>query len=147
LGFVILIPGQLHKFVIRPHFLGVLFAVLITGVAAAIASFTSSEEFLRSVAYRTLGMTMILPGGSLVYLISLFFGAALVGTLVLPSKRWPPDRQSRRTGFGLVCLLMAGIQPTHPYQFIMMFIGFLYLARGLVGDISDDRPLEELQPH
>jgi hypothetical protein len=147
LAFFVLTPGRLHRFVMRPHLLGLIFALLITGVAVSIATYTSNEEFLRSVAYRTLGMTMILPGGSIVYMVALFFGALLVGTLFLPSKRWPPNEKSRRTGFGLTCLLMAGIQPTHPYQFIMMFIGFLYLARGLIGDISDDRSLEELQPY
>jgi hypothetical protein len=147
LGFFVLTPGRIHRFVMRPHLLGLLFALLITGVAASIATYTSNEEFLRSVAYRTLGITMILPGGLIVYMVGLFFGATLVGTLFLPSKRWPPSGKSRRTGFGLTCLLMAGIQPTHPYQFILMFVGFLYLARGLIGDISDNGSLEELQPY
>jgi hypothetical protein len=147
LSFFVLTPGKLRRFVLRPHLLGLLFSLLITGLAAAIAFYTTNEEFLRSVAYRTLGITMAFPGGLIPYLVALFFGALLVGTLFLPSKRWPANSKSRRTGFGLTCLLLAGIQPTHPYQFIMMFIGFLYLTRGLIGDISDDQFLEELQPY
>ena len=72
------------------------------------------------------------PGtvGLAIYMVGLFFGALLAGSLILPSRRWPPNTASRRVGLGLVCVWIAGIQPIHPYQYALMVLGFVFLARG-----------------
>jgi hypothetical protein len=53
-----------------------------------------------------------------------------VGTLVLPSRRWTPTVATRQVGFGLAAIWISGLQPTHPYQFALMLLGFVLLARG-----------------
>jgi hypothetical protein len=132
-AFLAIRPGSLISFLKRPHLAGV-----FTGIAAAVVAVAStwlahSETVLALVAYRSLGITLALPGGPVTYIVSIFFGAMLVGSLIFPSRRWPPDDQSHRIGFGLAFVWMAGLQPTHPYLFILMLVGFLYLTRGLLG--------------
>ena len=55
-----------------------------------------------------------------------------LGALIIPSRGWQPDATSRKVGVGLGCIWISGIYLTHPYQFILVLVGFLYLARGLI---------------
>jgi hypothetical protein len=141
-AFFTLRPGTLGSFLRRPHLLALVWA----GATALVASFTAAQiestYVLSTIAYRVLGMKLYIPGKTPLYIVSLFFGTLLVGSLILPSKRWPPDSESRRIGTGLGCIWLAGIQPTHPYQFILMLTGFLYLSRGLLDSIlKEEEPL------
>ena len=95
------------------------------------------------VAFRSLQITLSIPGGTPVYIASLFLGTLVAGSLVLPSRRWTPSESSRRVGFGLVCIWTAGVQPTHPYQFALVLVGFLYLAKGLLVDDTSSRNAAE----
>ncbi len=133
-SFFIFLPGPVLVFLKRPHLPGLLFGLLTLGVAGFIAYWSMSKTLLTLilVAFRSIGITMAVPGGLPVYLTALFFGAFLIGTLMLPSKRWRPTQDTRRTAIGLTCIWTAGIQPTHPYQIIMVFVGFLYLACSMV---------------
>lgn len=125
-------PGKKSDFFKKPH----LGAIIIAALAASIAlgAFYSSPDtaFFKLVAFRTLGVTLSIPGGIALYVVALFAGTWLIGALILPSRRQPPTQHTRRLGFGLACVWLAGIQPTHPYQFALMVVGFLYLARGVV---------------
>lgn len=138
-AFMSLRPGRLFAFLLRPHLLGLVSSCVVTGGALYIALLLADHSLVRLVAIRTLRVTMEIPGGLVLYLVALFFGTWLVGSLVLPSKRWPPSMESRRIGIGLCCIWLAGIQPTHPYQFALMIVGFFYLARGVVGEQAAQR--------
>lgn len=133
-SFFVFLPGQITRFLRRPHILGLAFGLLAVGTAGIIAYAAMGKTLLTLilVAFRSVGITLAVPGGLPVYLIALFFGAFLVGTLLLPSKKWPPSSDSRRVGIGLICIWTAGIQPTHPYQVILVLVGFLYLASSMV---------------
>ncbi|MCP4599279.1 MAG: hypothetical protein GY847_01860 [Proteobacteria bacterium] len=133
-AFFVLRPGQLGAFLRRPHLAGLVFACIAVCIGVYSVIFASEEAFFKLIAFRTLGITVAIPGGAPIYIVALFFGTLLTGSLILPSHRWPPDSHSRRIGFGLVFVWIAGIQPTHPYQFTLMLLGFLYLARGLLGE-------------
>ncbi len=134
-------PGRLVEFIKRPHLPALIIALGAAAVAAAAAAQTKNTSVLSLVTYRSLGITLSIPGQVSAYIVSFFFGTLLIGTLILPSKRWSPTTRSRRVGIGLGCIWMAGIQPTHPYQFILMLAGFLYLSRGLLDEILE--PIEE----
>jgi hypothetical protein len=118
----------------RPHLLGLAFAVTVTGSAGLLVLALSTQPPMALIltGYRSLGVTFTIPGGSVIYLVSLFIGALVVGALVLPSKRWPPDPVSRKMGIGLACIWTAGIQATHPYQVILLVTGFLYITRSIL---------------
>ncbi len=133
LAYFILAPFSVKDGLRHPHIPGLLFALSATSVAVLALLFADNETFIRLVAYRVIGIRIVIPGGAAVYAVALFFGALIVGSLVLPSRKWPPDNHSKRTGFGIAAILIAGIQPTHPYQFALMILGFLYLARGMLG--------------
>lgn len=124
--------GRLRAFVRRPHLLALIAAVLALGVAVWAAIHAEARDYLSLIAYRSLGITIAIPGtvGLAIYLVGLFFGTLLTGSLILPSRRWPPNTASRRVGLGLVCVWIAGIQPIHPYQYALMVLGFVFLARG-----------------
>jgi hypothetical protein len=150
IAFFALSPGRAKSFIKRPHLLGLTYALLATGTATAIALHSSNPEFVRLIAFRTLGITLMVEGHPVIYLASLFSGAFVIGTMILPSKRWPPSQRSRQIGFGLTCIFLVGLQPTHPYQFALMILGFLYLALGFIDNPSDEvlrSNSEELQPH
>lgn len=135
-GFFILKPGGLLEFVKRPHTLGLFFACTCACIATLISVIMPSKGLLQTIAYRTLGMTMPLPWSTPFYIISLFLGTLIVGTLMLPSRRWPPTDHSRRMGLGLLAIWTTGIQPDKPYQFALAFLGFIYLGRGLIGQLD-----------
>jgi hypothetical protein len=137
-AFFALRPGRFASFVRRPHALGLLLAAAALAVAVAAVVEIKSGSVLSLIAYRVLGVTLSVPGKAPIYVASLFLGTLLVGSLVLPSKRWPLDARSRRIGIGLGCIWIAGIQPTHPYQFILMLTGFLYLARGFLDGVLQE---------
>ncbi len=141
-AFFALKPGRIGAFIRRPHFLGLTSACIAMAIAILALFYVSDETYFKLIAFRITGLTIVVPGGVPVYIASLFFGVLTAGTLILPSGNCPPDADSRRTGFGLVCIWLAGIQPTHPYQFAMMLVGFLYLARGLIGE-EIERPAAE----
>lgn len=133
-AFFVFLPGSLLEFVKRPHVLGLLFGLVVVGISGAVGYVASGKTLLTMVmvAFKSMGLTLSVPGGFPVYLVALFFGASLVGTLTLPSAKWPPTSDTKRAGVGLACIWTAGIQPTHPYQLMLMFVGFLYLACSLV---------------
>ncbi|MDD5307162.1 MAG: hypothetical protein PHU25_07560 [Deltaproteobacteria bacterium] len=133
-AFLVLVPGRLADFARRPHVPALIVATAAAFLASVLAWSASDAAFLEFVAFRTLGVTMSIPGGAVVYTLSLFFGVLLAGTLFIPSRRWPVDDGARRTGLGLAAVWLAGLQPTHPYQTILMIAGFMMLARGLVGE-------------
>ena len=135
-AFLSLRPGTLISFMRRPHLLGLGAACIATGVAVYIMTLAADDAFIRLVAYRALGITVAIPGGPALYLVSLFAGTWLVFSLILPSRRWPPTVESRRVGIGMCCTFIAGIQPTHPYQFVLLTVGFFYLLRGVAGEES-----------
>ncbi len=123
---------KLGSFLRRPHLLALVAAVLVVAFGIAVVIRTNGEgEFLAMVAYMVLGVTMSVPGGPIVYLVSLFFGTLLIGCLILPSKRWSPDENSRRIGLGLAFIWIAGLQPYRVYQFALMLTGFVILALGM----------------
>jgi hypothetical protein len=136
-AFIVIRPGRLWDFIKRPHVPGLVFACAAAATTAYTMISASDVNFLKLIAFRTVGITVAIPGGAIVYAVSLFFGAFLAGSLILPSKKWPPSAASRRTGFGLLCVWIAGIQPTHPYQFALMILGFVYLAGGMLHDILE----------
>jgi hypothetical protein len=133
LAFLALKPGSFRAFFRRPHLPGLVLALVVASIAFGVALYASKKTVLTLylVTFRTLGLTMGLPGGWILYIVALFLGSWLVGTLILPSRKWPTTTYSRRTGFGLTSIWIAGIQPIHPYQFVLVLLGFLYLARGL----------------
>jgi hypothetical protein len=133
-SFFVFLPGPIPAFLKRPHLPGLLFGLIIVAVGFVIAYLAMGKTMLTLilVAFRSIGITLAVPGGLPLYLVALFFGAFIVGTLMLPSRRWPPTPDSRRAGIGLTCIWTAGIQPTHPYQVILVFVGFLYLACSMV---------------
>ncbi|MCP4676838.1 MAG: hypothetical protein GY854_15255 [Deltaproteobacteria bacterium] len=145
-AFFALKPGRLGAYLRRPHLLGLTSACIAAAVAVFALIYVSDETFFKLIAFRTTGLTIVIPGGAPVYVAALFFGVLLTATLVLPSRNWPPDADSRRTGFGLICIWLSGIQPTHPYQFAMMLVGFIYLARGLLGEDLERAPDSRAQP-
>ncbi|MDJ0761810.1 MAG: hypothetical protein QNJ97_02380 [Myxococcota bacterium] len=136
-GFFILKSGYVWAFIKRPHLLGLVFACLVTGLAILLVAVMPSTGQLIGIAYRTLGITMAIPHGTPLYLAAFFLGALIIGSSILPSRRWPPSPHTRRIGFGLFCIWSAGIQPSRPYLFALMLMGFIYLARGLVGEIEE----------
>ena len=138
-AFVFLFKKNLVAYLKRPHLLGLVFAAVTTAIAAVVIYATSATAPLALIlaGFRTLGLTFAVPGGPPVYLLSLFVGALVMGTLILPSKRWAPNRINRRLGIGLAAVWMAGIQPTHPYQSILLVTGFLLVLRSLLdGDLA-----------
>jgi len=124
--------GRLREFARRPHLLALIAAAVALGIGVWAAVHTGARDYLSLSAYRALGVTIAIPGtaGLAVYLTGLFFGTLLTGSLILPSRRWPPNTASRRVGLGLVCVWISGIQPIHPYQFALTILGFVLLARG-----------------
>lgn len=128
-------PRKLGAFLRRPHLPALGMALAVTSVGIAVVARTGGDaSFISQVAYLVLGVTVSVPGGPVVYLISLFFGSLLVGCLLLPSGRWRPSDDSRRIGLGLAFIWMAGLQPYRVYQFALMLVGFLLLARGMSGE-------------
>jgi len=126
---------KLGAFVRRPHFMALIGAHAATALAAAVVVRIGGDgSYLSQVAYLVVGVTVSIPGGPAVYLVALFFGALLVGCLMLPSRRWTPDEHTRRTGLGLGFIWIAGLQPYRVYQLALMLLGFLLLARGLSGE-------------
>ena len=132
-AFFVLKPGPIRSFVKRPPIWALVTAAAATAGALVVALYISDITLLRLIAFRTMGITLALPGGIAFYLISIFFGTLTVGSMILPSRRWPPTPSSRRTGMGLIFIWIAGIQPTHPYLVVFMFVGFVYIARGYLG--------------
>ncbi len=130
-AFLFFIQGRLRAVLRRPPILPLAFAVTVTLFAWALSHIAAGKTMLTLIllSFKSLGITLVLPGGTVFYLIALFFGAFLVGCLVLPSKAVPPTKNSRKRGFGLTCILMAGLQPTHPYLSILVLVGFLYMVQ------------------
>jgi len=131
-AFFALWVGRLGRFVRRPHLPALIAAILATGIGAAVAVLAGNATLVSLVAFRSLGITVSIPGGPAPYLVALFFGSLLVGSLALPSRRWPPDAVSRRIGMGLAFVWSAGLQPTHPYLIALMLLGFALVSWGIV---------------
>jgi len=146
-AFFVFRQGSLVEFIKRPHILGLTFACIATSIAVYIVVALSDDGFLRLVIYRTTGVTVAIPGGIPIYIVAFFMGMLLIGSLVLPSRRWPPTIQSKRIGFGLMFFWNAGVQPTHPYQFALMLLGFVLMARGLLGDELDNPATAHVTSH
>jgi len=136
--------GRLRALLRRPHLPALTLALAAVGVGIATTVHTGGGEFLSLVAFRTLGITISAMGGAVLYLISLFFGTALIGTLILSTRAWPTSERGERIGFGLAFVWLTGLQPTNPYQFALMLLGFVMLARGMIGDDPAFQPLEDL---
>lgn len=133
-AFLFFAQGRFRAMLKKPPLLPLLFATVVTAFAALTAYLASGKTLLTLIllAFKSLGITMIIPGGPIPYLIPLFFGALLIGCLVFPSTAVPPTNSSRKRGFGLACIFMAGLQPTHPYLSILVLVGFLYLAQHMM---------------
>lgn len=133
-SFFVFHKGHLLAFMRRPHLLALISSVIATGFATLIVLAATEKTALTLVlvAFRSLGVTLSIPGGAVLYLVALFFGTLTTGSLILPSRKWPPSPISRNVGLGLACMWIAGIQPTHPYQFILVLVGFLYLCRSML---------------
>jgi len=139
-------PRELGAFIRRPHLPALALALAATSLGIAVVARTGGDEsFVSQVAYLVLGVTISIPGGAPVYLVSLFFGTLLIGCLILPSGRWRVGDSSRRVGFGLALIWMAGLQPYRVYQFALTLVGFLLLAHGLSGETrrGESRKSEE----
>jgi hypothetical protein len=145
-AFVFMFSSRLPGFLKRPHLPGLVFAVVMTSAACVLVyiALSGSPLALIIAGFRALGLTFAVPGGTPVYLVSLFIGAFVVGSLILPSKRWPTSRVSRRMGIGLTCIWTAGIQPTHPYQSILFVAGFLFVTRSLLHAVPKPRKKRQL---
>jgi hypothetical protein len=124
--------GRLRAFVRRPHLPALLVAVLSLGGGIAVVLRTGG--YLPVVAARAFGVFVAIPGPPVLYLLSLFFGSLLVGSCLLPSRRWPPQPSQRRAGMGLLLILACGLQPTHPYQIAATLAGFALAVSGLLGE-------------
>ncbi len=122
---------ELLKF---PPIIPIVFAATVTAFAFSVyAAASENNPFpLLLLSFKSLGLAMIVPGGVVPYLLSLFLGSLLVGFLIFPSKTLRSDSISRKQGFGLACIFMAGIQPTHPYLYIQVFVGFLFYTQYLL---------------
>jgi len=137
-SFFVFCPGPVLNFIKRPHLIGLVFAMFLTTIATVFAKFALSISLLTltRVAHRTFGITLAIPlSDSLIYLpyvISFFFGTLTIGSLIFPSKKWPPNQDSRRIGFGLTLIWAFGVQANQPYQFIAIIMGFFYLTYGML---------------
>jgi hypothetical protein len=134
LAFVFFIQGRWMRMLSRPPVAAIAFAILITSAAFVVLKLASDRTQLTLIllAFQALGLTMSIPGGGALYLVALFFGSLLVGCLIFPSKAYPSTANDRRRGFGLACIFMAGIQPTHPYLSILVLVGFLCLSQQMI---------------
>lgn len=140
-AFFVFLPGGVVGFLRRPHLPAVAAAVIAALLAVGACLRAADPGVFSLVAFRSLQITLSIPGGAPLYIASLFLGTLTAGSLILPSYKWPPSAASRRIGFGLVCIWTTGVQPTHPYQFALMLVGFLYLARALLTEDSIDFPM------
>jgi hypothetical protein len=147
-AFLFFIQGRLTRLLKQPPIAALAFALLITASAYAFAMLASDKTQLTLIllAFRSLGLTMSIPGGAALYLVALFFGSFLVGCLIFPSKAVPPTANSRKRGFGLALIFMAGIQPTHPYLSILMLVGFLYLSQHMIENLSGEKVSPPVPP-
>jgi len=123
--------GSFLSFIKRVPALAVLGALAIAGVGVWIGTEPSIFSLL---AFRGFGVTLSLPGQPYIYEVGVFCGSLLIGSLIFPGRRWRPTNASRRLGIGLALIWFAGLQPTDPYLFLSMLLGFLYLARGLLDE-------------
>jgi hypothetical protein len=141
-AFLLFVQGRFFAMLKRPPVTALLFAISVTGFAFAVSRLAAGKTLLTLIllAYKSLGLTMAMPGGPTLYLIALFFGALLVGCLIFPSAAIRPTANSRKLGFGLACIFTAGLQPTHPYLSILVLTGFLYLAQHMMENIVPDAP-------
>ena len=133
--------GRLRSLLRRPPLLALGFALGALAVGVAVVVRTGDPGVLSIVADRALGITLAwqISGIVVLYLVSLFFGALLVGTLLFPGRSRAASASARRTGIGLVCLLAAGLQPSSPYLYSLSLFGALALATGLVDQAREER--------
>jgi hypothetical protein len=132
-------PRKLGGFLRRPHAPALVAAFAVTAAAAAVVAYTSGKgAYLTQIAYLTLGVTLSVPGAPWIYLVSTFFAALTAACLALPTRRYPVDESSRRMGFGLTFIWLAGLQPYRVFQFAMMLLGFAFLCRGALGRVAPD---------
>jgi hypothetical protein len=129
-------PRKAGLFLRRPHVPALIIAVTVTAGATAIVARTVGHgSHLAQIAYLALGVTLSVPGAPWVNLVSLFFAALTAAALVLPDPRHPIDACSRRVGFGLTLVWVAGLQPYRVFQFALMLLGFALVARGVLGRV------------
>ena len=141
-AFLLFVQGRFTAMRRKPPVLPILFALTTTGFAALIALPRTGNTLLPLLllSFKTLGITLSVPGGVYPYLVALFFGSLLVGCLVFPSAAIRPDTTMRKRGFGLACIFMGGLQPTHPYLSILVIAGFLYLAQSMLETLREAPP-------
>ena len=141
-AFLLFVQGRFAAMRRKPPVLPILFALVTTGFAALIALPRTGDYYLPLLllSVKSLGITLSMPGGVYPYLVALFFGSLLVGCLIFPSAAIRPNATLRKQGFGLACILMGGLQPTHPYLSIMVIAGFLYLTQSMVETIRPNQP-------
>ncbi len=122
-------PRKLGAFIRRPHLTALFGALVATAVGLGVVLYTDDGgSFMSQVAYLSMGITLSVPGGPAVYLISLFFGSLLVGCLLFSFGRWKTDGRSQRLGLGLAFVWIAGLQPYRVYQFALMLLGFVLIT-------------------
>jgi len=126
-------PARLGAFIRRPHLPALAGAIAFTALGVAITfKVGGNTGMLSQLAYLVIGITVSIPGGVAVYIVSMFFASLLVGCLILPSKRWKPDADTVRMGLGLAFIWIAGLQPVKVYLFALMLTGYILLTLGLV---------------
>jgi hypothetical protein len=103
-----------------------------------VAHASGQGAYLTQIAYLTLGITLSVPGAPWIYVVSVFFAGLTAACLALPTRRYPVDEWSRRLGFGLTFIWLAGLQPYRVFQFAMMLLGFAFLCRGALGRVAAD---------
>jgi len=132
-------PRKIGSFLRRPHVPALVVAVAVAAAGAAIVTYASGQgAYLAQIAYLTLGVTLSVPGAPWIYIVSIFFAALSAECLALPTRRYPVDDRSRRLGFGLTFIWLAGLQPYRVFQFALMLLGFALVVRGALGRVAGD---------
>ena len=130
-------PRKIGSFLRRPHVPALVVAVAVAAAGAAIVTYASGQDaYLAQIAYLTLGVTLSVPGAPWIYVVSIFFAALTAACLALPTRRYPVDDRSRRLGFGLTFIWIAGLQPYRVFQFALMLLGFALVVRGVLGRVA-----------
>jgi hypothetical protein len=132
-------PRKAGAFLRRPHVPALVAAVAVAAAASSVVTYASGKgAYLAQISYLTLGVTLSLPGAPWIYVASIFFAALTAACLALETRRHPVDDGSRRLGFGLTFIWIAGLQPYRVFQFALMLLGFVLVVRGALSRIAGE---------